>query len=125
MSFKIHYIRIIRRWHARVGAFAALFLALLVLSGLALNHVEVLKLDKIEISYPWLMRWYGIDAVGPNQGYLLGKDFFSWYGDKWVWGSKVLNGSGQPKGAIEIQDCPLPLKVWTSHQEERVSLVGQ
>lgn len=102
MSLKIHYIRLIRRWHARVGVFAALFLILLVFTGLALNHEDALKLDKMEISSPWLMRWYGIHVDVPTQGYLLGHEFLSWYGDKWVWGTKVLNGRGQPVGAIEI-----------------------
>ena len=103
MSYKIHHIRIIRRWHGRIGFIAAIFLVFLVISGLALNHGEALKLDKQEIRYPWLMHWYGIHASAPSQGFLLGKSYFSWEGDKWALGNRLLSGSAErPVGAVEV-----------------------
>lgn len=90
MSFVIHHIRIIRRMHARIGVFALFFLIFLAASGWALNHAESLKLDKREINTPWLMRWYGIDAPSPAQGYLLGTQYFAEDGGKWVLGNTVL-----------------------------------
>lgn len=102
MSFIIHHIRIIRRMHARIGVFALFFLIFLAASGLALNHGEFLKLDKREISYPWLMRWYGIHASSPSQGYLLGIQYFAGEGGKWVLGDKVLGDNRErPVGAVE------------------------
>jgi len=96
-------IHAVRRWHGLVGAAIVLFLLYILLSGLALNHGDALKLDKREVSYPWLMRWYGIDVVGPNQGYLLGKSYFSWEGDKWALDDKLLPSSaGLPVGAVEV-----------------------
>jgi len=96
-------IHAVRRWHGLVGAVIVFFLVYLLVSGLPLNHVEILKLDKQEVSYPWLMRWYGIHVADPTQGYLLGKSYFSWEDDKWVLDDKLLSGSaGQPIGAVEV-----------------------
>ena len=97
-------IHAVRRWHGLVGAVIVFFLVYLLLSGLAINHVEILKLDKREVSYPWLMRWYGIHVADPTQGYLLGKSYFSWDEDKWILDDKLLPSSaGQPVGAVEVR----------------------
>jgi uncharacterized iron-regulated membrane protein len=97
-------IHAVRRWHGLVGAVIVFFLFYLLLSGLVLNHVDIFKLDKREVSYPWLMRWYGIHAAEPTQGYLLGKNYFSWEDDKWVLDDKLLPSSvGQPVGAVEVR----------------------
>jgi len=96
-------IHAVRRWHGIVGAVIVFFLFYLLLSGLVLNHVDILKLDKREVNYPWLMRWYGIHAADPTQGYLLGKSYLSWEDSKWVLDDKLLpNSAGQPVGAVEI-----------------------
>lgn len=103
MSHKSHYTRIVRRWHGHVGVIATVFLVFIVLTGIALNHEEALKLDKREISASWLIRWYGIHAAEPKLGYLLGNRYFSWEGDKWALGNKPLAGSAeQPVGAVEV-----------------------
>lgn len=102
MSWRIHHIRLIRRWHAKIGAAAALFLLFLVFTGLALNHGDWLKLDLREVTSPWLMRWYGIHAVAPTHGYVLGSTHFAWSGDKWALGDRKLPGNGgRPVGAVE------------------------
>lgn len=96
-------IHAVRRWHGLVGAAIVLFLVYLILSGLALNHGDLLKLDKREANYPWLMRWYGVNAADPTQGYLLGKSYLSWEDGKWALDGKLLSSStGQPVGAVEV-----------------------
>lgn len=103
MSHKSHYTRPVRRWHGHVGVVATVFLVFIVFTGIVLNHEEALKLSKREISAPWLMRWYGIHAVEPEQGYLLGEHYFSWEGDKWTLGDKPLAGNAEhPVGAVEV-----------------------
>ena len=102
MSWVIHHIRILRRWHARIGVVAMLYVPVLVISGWALNHGEDLKLDGREITTPWLMRWYGIHAVAPSQGYVLGNTHFAWSGEKWALGDTMLAAAaGEPAGAVE------------------------
>lgn len=102
MTWIIHNIRIIRRWHARVGMAAMLYLVFLVLSGWALNHGEVLGLNAREVTAPWLMRWYGIQAHFPETGYALGSTHLAWNGDKWALGStRLANSNEPPLGAAE------------------------
>lgn len=101
MSSIIH--RITRHWHGHAGVAASLFLVLIVFTGLALNHVEALKLDKRETNAAWLMRWYGLPAASPSHGFLLGKRYFSWEGDKWALGNQLLAGNAEhPVGAIAV-----------------------
>ena len=102
MSWIIHRIRIVRRWHARIGMTAMLYLLFLVFSGWALNHANALKLDELEITSPWLMRWYGIHEVIPDTGFILGDSHLAWSGEKWLLGDRLLSKKlEQPLGAVE------------------------
>jgi hypothetical protein len=47
-------------WHRTIGFIATLFILVLVVSGLALNHTGVLKLDRIFIENEMILDWYGI-----------------------------------------------------------------
>lgn len=95
--------RIVRKWHGHAGVAATVFLILLVVTGIILNHEEALKLDKREISTDWLMRWYGIHAANPEMGYTMGDRYFSWEGEKWALGDKPLAGTAEhPVGAVAV-----------------------
>lgn len=105
MSWIIHHIRIIRRWHARLGMLAMLYLVFLVFSGWALNHGETLSLNAREITTPWLMRWYGISALPAESGYALGDSYLAWNGEKWALGNtRLANSSEPPVGAIALDE---------------------
>lgn len=102
MSWIIHHIRLIRRLHAKIGVAAMLYLIFLVLSGWTLNHAGSLKLDRLEINTPWLMRWYGLASVTPDTGFLTESTHLAWSGDKWAVGDQVLTHQDeQPLGAAE------------------------
>ena len=47
-------------WHRWVGLVAALFVIVLAVTGLALNHTEELQLDARHVRTAWLLDWYGI-----------------------------------------------------------------
>ena len=47
------------RWHRRAGLFAALFLLLMSLSGIVLNHSEDLALEQSFVEAGWLRAIYG------------------------------------------------------------------
>ena len=47
-------------WHRRIGLLAGLFVLILSLTGIALNHTEALRLDDRHVSATWLLNWYGI-----------------------------------------------------------------
>jgi len=60
MSFQLPRKRTILFWHRWLGITSALFLVSLAITGLALNHTEFLKLDKITIKNRWLLQSYGM-----------------------------------------------------------------
>jgi len=49
-------------WHRYIGLAAALFVVVLAVTGLLLNHTEELGLDSIRVSSPALLDWYGVHA---------------------------------------------------------------
>lgn len=102
MTHKTHGIRLVRRWHSRIGLAALLFLLFLIASGLVLNHGDVFGLEAIEINNVWLMNWYGLKAAIPAQGYPVGDGFMAWDNDKWVLHGKVVAAKpANPVGAVE------------------------
>lgn len=52
------------RGHRRLGILSALFVALLAVTGLVLNHAEDWKLDKTVLNSPWLLAHYGLAPKG-------------------------------------------------------------
>ena len=103
MIFKIHQLRILRRWHGRIGLVSAFFLLFLALTGLALNHSGLLDLDKRSVTNSWLLRWYGLHPMIPESGYSIGATYFSWDAQKWVIRDKVIAArTATPVGAVEI-----------------------
>ena len=54
--------RIFRKWHRKLGVFAAFFIVFLSVTGVALNHTESLSLAHQPIKNTWLLDHYGIAA---------------------------------------------------------------
>jgi hypothetical protein len=103
MSRLTRAIRFVRHWHARVGVLAALFLLLLALTGLALNHTDALNLAQKKVDSGWVMRWYGLQSAAPQQGYLFESGYFVGDSERWVMdGYDLYAPSGVAVGAIEI-----------------------
>ena len=48
------------RWHRRIGVVAALFVVVLVVTGIAINHSDDWGLDKKPLKQTWLLKHYGI-----------------------------------------------------------------
>lgn len=63
---------VLYRWHRRLGIFSALFVLWLAISGLVLHHTDLLGLDPLRLSAPWLTHWYGLSEVAPETGYVAG-----------------------------------------------------
>lgn len=59
-------------WHRTIGFIATLFILVLVVSGLALNHSGTLKLDRIFIENEMLLDWYGISPEQAPVSYRAG-----------------------------------------------------
>lgn len=66
-----------RRWHRSIGAGAAVFVVLMVLTGLSLNHSRGLGLDQHHVTQPFLLNWYGLDEPEQFLSFLVGNDWLS------------------------------------------------
>ena len=61
-TLRIRFLRMLRPWHRRLGLASALFILLLTLTGVAINHSDDLGLDKTVVTQAWLLDYYGIAA---------------------------------------------------------------
>jgi len=59
-GFKIKQNRLVT-WHRRAGLTAALFILILAITGLLLNHTSSLELGKHNVDSRLLQAWYGIE----------------------------------------------------------------
>ncbi|HEB58925.1 MAG TPA: hypothetical protein ENJ01_06880 [Gammaproteobacteria bacterium] len=55
-------LRSLYNWHRYIGLLTALFVLLLSVTGMMLNHTESLRLDEKRVQSDWLLDWYGIES---------------------------------------------------------------
>lgn len=92
-------------WHRYIGLTAALFVILLTVTGLVLNHTEELALDSNHVSSTLLLDWYGIDAPHSISGYRIGNNSITAVGDHIYWNtSRVPQANAPLVGAVEFGD---------------------
>lgn len=66
-----------RRLHRTIGASAALFVLIIVLSGLALNHSDDFGLSETHVTSSFLSQWYGLGGDGDIRSYPAGDHWLS------------------------------------------------
>jgi len=76
IKLKSYYI-----WHRYVGVTAALFVLVLSITGLALNHTERLGLDSRYVQSDTLLDWYGIQAPKDSRSFAVGERFLTHMGE--------------------------------------------
>ncbi len=90
-------------WHRYVGIVAALFILILAITGIALNHTERLKLDSNYVESDWLLDWYGIQSPTEQHSYQVGNKWLLHVGDSLYLDKQRLNGNyTQPVGALSF-----------------------
>lgn len=95
-KFKSLYI-----WHRYTGIIAALFVLVLSVTGIALNHTERLKLDSSFVESEWLLDWYGIQAPSEQTAYPLNEHWLIHLGEALYLDKQPIDGSyTAPVGAI-------------------------
>lgn len=82
MARKKKYASVTRRLHRTFGAGAAVFVILMVLSGLAINHADKLQLEQRLISQPWVLEWYGLDGPDNVHSFNAGGRWLSFAGSQ-------------------------------------------
>lgn len=86
-------VNLLWRWHRRLGLLAALFVLVLAVTGVVLNHSSGLGLDRRFVDWPWLNSVYG-DASGDLAAFELE--------GRWV--SRAANGLVYLDG-LEVAPC--------------------
>ena len=69
-------------WHRYMGLAASLFVVILAITGLLLNHGETLKLDRRYVQAPALLAWYDIKPPSPPLSYQLEGQWISQLGNQ-------------------------------------------
>ena len=75
------FLRRLRRWHRGTGLFLLLWVLLVAVTGVALNHSAGLGLDKLRLTSPLLLRLYAIELKEP-QGIPVDRHWLSVGGDR-------------------------------------------
>ncbi len=59
-------------WHRYIGLVSILFVIMLFITGILLNHTEELQLAKRYVQYEWVLDWYGIKTPNVYTAFPLG-----------------------------------------------------
>lgn len=103
MSPRHLLLRLLRRWHARIGFAAMLFFLVLAATGLALNHGRDLGLDGRFVHAEWLARWYGIKSEAPHHAFRSGHHVLTAANGRWLLDGKISGEKlPQPVGLVEL-----------------------
>jgi len=106
--------RVILAWHRWMGIVSALFLVVLSVTGLVLNHTERLGLDDIQIKQSFLLSRYGMSAGSDIDAFRInGSDTLSHLNGQLFYNSASLLSGELPLGILE---SPPITVVATAHQ---------
>ena len=102
MKWQVPRKRVILSWHRWVGVCATLFLVILALTGLALNHTERLKLDQVYVKNGFILSQYGMSGGSDITTYRIhGTNTLSHLDGSLFYNGTLLGPGGFPLGIIE------------------------
>lgn len=88
------------RFHRVIGLLACLPMLSLALTGILLNHSEMLKLDSIHITQPQILKWYGMEPKSaPVAIEFAGNWIVAFENLLYVNGKLIDQGASSPTGA--------------------------
>ena len=98
-------IQALINWHRTLGVIATIFIFILVISGLALNHSGDLKLDRIYIENDMVLDWYGIAPEKPPVSYRAGGRLITQIDNRiYLDDAEITGNSESLLGAVETED---------------------
>lgn len=90
--------------HRYLGLLAALFVLLLAITGIILNHTETLRMDEKKINSNTILDWYGINTDIPENGYRAGTHWISHQNQSVFFDERLLDLSlGKLTGAVAME----------------------
>lgn len=98
-------IKALALWHRLAGMISAVFIVVLAITGILLNHTHELGLGGRYVNSGALLAWYGISAPVDITGYPVGKAWVTQIGDRLYFDKKQIEGRyGKMIGAVALQD---------------------
>jgi hypothetical protein len=88
-------------WHRYIGLGSALFVILLTLTGLLLNHTDELALDSRHVQSSLVLDWYGIRAPEDMVTYMAGSTAITEVGRQIYWNTTLIPQAQALLGAVE------------------------
>jgi hypothetical protein len=90
-------------WHRHLGLSSALFVILLSLTGLLLNHTEDLALDARYVQSGFLLDWYSVKAPDDMLAYTVGSGTITQVGKQIYWNTTPIPQASAPlSGAAAV-----------------------
>ncbi len=97
--------RRMRSLHRGMGAVVALFVLMLAITGVLLNHTSDLELDDSYLTWGWLLDHYGINTVEPDAVYLLDTHVISQFDQQvFVDAKPVAQAQQRILGGVVLED---------------------
>lgn len=97
--------RRMRSLHRSMGAIVALFVMLLAITGMLLNHTTELKLDQRYLTWNWLLEHYGVATVEADAVFLLDQKVISQFNEQlFVDAIPVTNVQRPVLGGVVLDD---------------------
>lgn len=94
-------VRALRTFHMWLGVLAAVFLAVLALTGIALNHTDSLGLSRGHVHWDWVLDAWGVPLPEAGPSYAAGDAAVSWVdGRLYVDGEALPGRHPEPVGAV-------------------------
>ena len=97
--------RLVLAWHRRIGLVASVLVLVVVVTGLPLNHVEKLGLDRRIVDSETLLRWYGMEPQGGPVSYRVGAHWLTWLrGALYLNDRHLTEMAASVKGAVAVKN---------------------
>lgn len=111
-------LRVWYAWHRRIGITAALFVILLSLTGIIINHGHDFGLDKTYVQNRLLLNWYGIRAPAAGNAYSVDGRWIVQLGNHVYFDGQALPGNGgKLRGAVNMGT------IWVIAREHELMLL--
>ena len=92
-------------WHRYMGVGAALFVLIIAVSGVLLNHTEAFQFDSRHVKSAWVLDWYGIKAPAQLHSFSTNGHHITLMGEHLYFNRKEIPGEYyRLVGALYLQD---------------------
>lgn len=80
-------------WHRYMGVTAALFVLIIAVTGVLLNHTEDFQFDSHHVKSSWILDWYGIKAPAQLQSFHANGNHITLMGDHLYLNRREIEGN--------------------------------